>query len=79
MEKKTTAESAKAGRLIRMPEVERMTGLRKSSIYTYIASPAHAFPRPVRLGLRAVAWRESEVIAWIESRTHATQRGGKHD
>ena len=79
METKPTTGAPTTSRLIRMPEVERLTGLRKSSIYTYIGSPAHAFPRPVQLGRRAVAWRESEVIAWIESRTHAKPQGGKHD
>ncbi len=57
------------GRLLRLDAVENLTGLRKSSIYTYMASKAHGFPTPVRIGARAVAWRESEVLAWIESRT----------
>jgi predicted DNA-binding transcriptional regulator AlpA len=26
------------------------------------------FPRPVRIGPRAVCWREDEVLAWVESR-----------
>lgn len=57
------------GRLLRLDAVENLTGLRKSSIYTYMASKDHGFPTPVRIGARAVAWRESEVSAWIESRT----------
>lgn len=57
------------GRLLRLDAVENLTGLRKSSIYTYMASKAHGFPTPVRIGARAVAWREHEVRAWIESRS----------
>ena len=30
------------------------------------------FPKPIRLGKRAVGWRESEVIAWLESRERTT-------
>jgi len=27
-----------------------------------------AFPRPVKLGKRAVGWRASDITAWLESR-----------
>jgi prophage regulatory protein len=66
------------GRLLRLDAVENLTGLRKSSIYTYMASKAHGFPTPVRIGSRAVAWRESEVFAWCESRTKTKEEGGQH-
>lgn len=70
--------TAKPGRLLRLTAVENLTALRKTSIYTYIASKAHGFPAPVRIGARAVAWRESEVLAWIESRTKTKEEGGQH-
>ncbi len=50
-------------RLLRISEVENITGKKRTSIYS---DPT--FPRPVKIGLRASAWVESEVIAWIESR-----------
>lgn len=53
-------------RLLRIPEVCRQTGLGKSSIYAMIQSGM--FPAPKRLGARAVAWLQSEVDAWIQSR-----------
>jgi prophage regulatory protein len=28
-----------------------------------------AFPKPVKLGTRKVAWRESDIAAWIEDRS----------
>jgi prophage regulatory protein len=51
---------------LRRPKVEEMTGLKRSSIYEYMA--AGTFPKPVRLGPRAVGWLEPEIIAWQKSR-----------
>lgn len=53
-------------RLMRLPEVERATGYKRSSIYALAARGE--FPRPVKLGRRASAWVEDEVQAWIEAR-----------
>ena len=50
-------------RLIRLPEVKKMTGLSKSAIYQRIADGR--FPTQVRLGVRAVAWSEAAVEQWI--------------
>lgn len=52
-------------RLLRLPAVLERTGLGKSSVYTAMASKK--FPTPVRLGTRGVAWRESEIDAWVQS------------
>lgn len=65
----------KPGRLLRLDAVENLTGLRKSSIYTYMASKAHGFPTPVRIGARAVAWREADILEWISGRTEARPQG----
>lgn len=54
-------------RVLRRPEVEAITGLSRSTIYQYMQSGM--FPRPIRLGAKAVGWLESEVHAWIEART----------
>lgn len=53
-------------RLVRCPEVLDRTGYRKSWLYTLIRRGE--FPEPVRLGARAVAWREADLQTWIESR-----------
>jgi prophage regulatory protein len=53
-------------RLLRIPDVCRQTGLGKSSIYAMIQSGL--FPAPKRLGYKAVAWLQSDVNAWIDSR-----------
>jgi prophage regulatory protein len=52
--------------LLRRPQVEQRTGLPRSSLYEYIKDGR--FPRPVRLGPRAVGWLESEVSDWINTR-----------
>ena len=52
-------------RLIRRPEVEAMTGLSRAAIYARLK--ADTFPMPVRLGPNSVAWRLSDIEAWIES------------
>ena len=55
-----------ADKLIRRPEVEARTGLSRSTLYDWMKRGQ--FPQPVKLGARAVAWRESDVTAWLESR-----------
>lgn len=52
-------------RMLRRPEVERRTGKSRSSIYQDVQKGK--FPAPVRVGQRAVAWRESDIIRWIRS------------
>lgn len=51
-----------SSRLLRLPAVMDMVGLKRTSIYDRIKSGT--FPPPVQLGPRAVAWAESEVIEW---------------
>lgn len=50
--------------LLRRPEVELRTGLARSTLYDWMSKGD--FPQPVRLGARLVAWRESDVTAWME-------------
>jgi prophage regulatory protein len=54
-------------RFLRRPEVERQTGLSRSSIYRLMElpedDPLH-LPRPRRIARRAVAWPQSEIDAW---------------
>jgi prophage regulatory protein len=52
-------------RLIRSKEVQAITGLPKSSLHNM--ARAGSFPAPLKLGARAVAWREADVQAWVEN------------
>jgi prophage regulatory protein len=53
--------------IIRMPKVEELTGLKKSTIYKLIQTGD--MPSAVQLSPRAVGWRQSEIIEWAASRT----------
>ena len=54
-------------RIVRLAEVTRLTGISRSSIYRLME--LGEFPQRVRLGVKAVGWRENEVEAWIAART----------
>lgn len=53
-------------RLLRQQAVLHLTGLKRSSLYHLIR--VGAFPGPIRIGKRAVAWLESAINAWISER-----------
>jgi prophage regulatory protein len=61
--------------ICRLPKVCRKTGLGKSTIYLRMESGD--FPKPIRLGERAVGWIESEIDEWIQDRIHATRGSGE--
>lgn len=52
---------------IRLPKVIQRTGLSRSTIYAMIGDGL--FPAPVRIGKRAVAWREEDLEIWAKQRT----------
>ena len=53
-------------RLIRLSELMTIIGLRHSRIYEMVGEGS--FPQPVRLSVKAVAWRSDEIQKWIDSR-----------
>lgn len=57
-------------RLLRMPEVETITGIRKTTIYHLMKRGE--FPRCVQITPRCVAWAESLVRAWVQERIAAS-------
>ena len=52
-------------RLLRRSEVEEITGLSRSTIYRHLDQGI--FPKPVRIGPRAVRWWLSEILNHIKS------------
>jgi prophage regulatory protein len=60
------SKTAQPERLLRLPEVESMVGLRKSSIYD--AMKRGEFPAPVKLSRRAVCWSLSSVQQFISEK-----------
>lgn len=54
---------------LRRRAVEEITGLSRSTIYDLMSKGQ--FPRPVKLTGKAVAWPESAIADWLESRQSA--------
>lgn len=54
----------------RKPRVLAAIGMGNTWLYQSIAD--EQFPRPVRLGARAVGWRRADVETWLASREPAT-------
>jgi len=58
-------------RILRLPEVKKLTGLSRSTIYLRISFSQ--FPKPISLGGRAVGWIEAEVDAWLQEQVHLSR------
>lgn len=56
-------------RILRRKDVEAQIGLSRSTIYD--AMSRGEFPRPLKLGRRAVGWRQSDIDAWLARREHS--------
>lgn len=54
---------------LRLPDVMKATGWSKVTIHRAVREGR--FPKPVKLGARSIAWPESEVAEWQESRKAA--------
>ena len=59
--------------LLKLPQVQEKTALSRSSIYQKISTCE--FPPPIRLGVRAVAWRSSDIQRWIDERPEVRLSG----
>jgi len=53
-------------RLLKFEQVHQRTHRSRSRLYADMLEGN--FPKPIKLGARAVAWVESEIDAWIEAR-----------
>ena len=56
-------------RLLTLRDVTEATALSRSAIYALMAESR--FPKPIRVGSRAVRWVEQEVLDFIASRPRA--------
>ena len=61
-------------RLLRLPEVEAATGLKKSTIY--LLMKRKEFVPCVQVTSRCVAWPESRVLQWVQDRIAAADKSG---
>ena len=49
--------------ILRRPELETKLGLSRSTIYALMSKGQ--FPRPIKLGCRAVGWRSIDIEKWL--------------
>ena len=61
--------------ILRMRDVVELTRISRSRIYVLMNSETHRFPKPIRLGVRAVGWRRTEIEQWLASRERAGSAG----
>ena len=59
-------------RLLTRRQVEELFGLSRSTIYRMMRQEPPEFPPPIRIGQRAVRWKESELSEWVAARPRAT-------
>src|SRR5271168_1558000 len=57
---------------LRLPQVCKITGLRRSMIYRMQAEKR--FPQRIKLSERAVGWLEREVQEWLAQRIETSRR-----
>ena len=53
-------------RILRLPQVEEKSGLKRDSIYRL--AKLGRFPAPIKLSARASGWIESEIEAYLDRR-----------
>ncbi len=57
--------------LLTRPEVEKLVRLKKSALYGLLQDRESDFPRPLKIGPKAIRWRRSEISEWLSSRPRA--------
>ncbi|WPY94222.1 AlpA family phage regulatory protein [Limimaricola variabilis] len=63
-------------KILRRAAVEEMTGLSRSTLYRMM--DRGEFPRPARIGQRAVGWRQSAIENWLVSLSPLAEQGRRN-
>ena len=58
-------------RMLRLPQAKTMLGIGTSTFWKGVKEKR--LPSGISLGPRTVAWRESELQAWIDANTYASR------
>ena len=53
-------------RILRRSEVEKLVGFKRAHLYALMK--AGQFPKPARIGVRAVGWNSHDIEQWIAQR-----------
>jgi prophage regulatory protein len=59
-------DKPKLEKFLRKPAVMDITGLSDPSLDRLVKD--EKFPKPLKIAPRCIAWRESDIIAWQQSR-----------
>lgn len=65
MKNPNTNSQSELDRLMTPREVAQTTGMSRTSLWRMVR--ARAFPAPVQVGARRIAWRQSEIANWMSS------------
>jgi prophage regulatory protein len=63
-------------RVIRRRQLEARLGLARSTIYDLLRTDP-GFPKPIKLGRKAVGWLEHEIDAWLAEQVRKTREGAR--
>jgi prophage regulatory protein len=66
-----TGSANNGARLLRLPQVCEITGLKRSMIYQM--ETERRFPRRIKISDRAVGWVEGEVRDWVAKRIESSR------
>lgn len=58
--------------ILRIPDVQRRVGLSRAQIYSLVTRGE--FPAPIKLGVKASGWLESEIDHWIDEQIKKSRR-----
>lgn len=61
--------------ILRLPQVKARVGLSRSTIYLAISEGT--FPRPIRIGTRAVGWLEYDLEEWLRKQVQLSRKENK--
>jgi len=73
-------------RVLRLNDVRKLTGLSRSGVYSKLRrNPRRpqdfdeTFPRPFKLGARAVGWSAQELDVWLKTQASRRETAGASD
>lgn len=69
------AETHAPIKVVRLPDVCVMVGLKRAAIYRL--AQKGSFPKPIKISTKLSGWIESEVCDWINSRIALRDGGAK--
>lgn len=65
-----------AHKILRLPDVIHRVGFSRSTIYDLVSKGR--FPAPVRIGIRAVGWLDTDINDWITQQINQSKGPTMH-